>query len=338
MKFPQENHANDLNEELNQAFARGRAEATVSIAGAGVHWRCKVARAGRLCTIHCFDVRGPEYLISFEEDGVDRAMGRTSSKADTISAVKNWIQGCDVPQLHQRFVFVDQQKRSLESIAAKAIAVCPELGKITRELQHNTCDLYDLWFRANDRSCRIYFYGNNAHPDAIFHWDGCRMFSIRTGDFAQVALLLKRWIHDYVLPSVLKTEFPWIELDKVARYYELGRKIEGEFIQSWDEIEKFYERMSLPQAAAIRALIATMRDKGYDQVLRAGQSLYTLILSRSRRHGLRATQPHVAFHFREGGMDVCSANLSENIITVPEVAVTAEVEAVLKRLEAATVD
>jgi hypothetical protein len=63
------------------------------------------------------------------------------------------------------------------------------------------------------------------------------------------------------MPSNLKDEFPSIELGKVARYYEEGRGVEGEFIESWDRIEKFYEDMNFAPAEAIRTLIATMRKK-----------------------------------------------------------------------------
>jgi hypothetical protein len=40
-----------------------------------------------------------------------------------------------------------------------------------------------------------------------------------------------------------------------------------------------------------------MRSKGFERTLRAGQSLYTLVLSRSRRHGLRENQNSISFSF-----------------------------------------
>ena len=63
-----------------------------------------------------------------------------------------------------------------------------------------------------------------------------------------------------------------------------------EFQQSWDEIERFYREELLTKEnwqwiRPILALLGQLREAGYDQVLRAGQSLYTLVLSRCREHG-----------------------------------------------------
>ncbi|MCI0539632.1 MAG: hypothetical protein L0Z50_30865 [Verrucomicrobiales bacterium] len=170
MKFVEESYARELHGELTTAFGGASPDVKVALTGAGVHWTCTLTRGDRRCSVHCFDVKGPEYLTGFEQQQEQRAMGRTSSKADTIAAVSNWIAGHEVVQLHERFEFVDQQKRSLESIAAKAIIVCPELAQTERELQNKACDLYELWIRHGDRSCRICFYGKNVHPEAIFHW------------------------------------------------------------------------------------------------------------------------------------------------------------------------
>src|SRR3989442_5954341 len=120
------------------------------------------------------------------------------------------------------------------------LAFCPELQHTTRELRHQVCDLYELWFREKDRSCRISYYGKNALPDSIFYGDECRIYCIQTGDFRQLAIILKRWLCERAAPSALQKEFPWIEPGKVARYYEEGRGVEGEFIESWDRIEQFY--------------------------------------------------------------------------------------------------
>jgi len=69
----------------------------ISINGAGVHWDCVVSRNPRLCTIHCFDVRGsPEYLISFDHEKQQRAMGRTSSQEDVVTSMGNWLEGQEV--------------------------------------------------------------------------------------------------------------------------------------------------------------------------------------------------------------------------------------------------
>lgn len=332
MKFVEESYGRELHRELTSVLGGGARDVNVALAGAGVHWTCTITRGDRQCLVHCFDVKGPEYLTGFEHQQEQRAMGRTSSMADTVAAVRNWIAGHEVVQLHERFEFVDHQKRALESIAAKATVVCSELAQTERELLNTACDLHDLWIRHGDRSCRIYFYGKNIHPEAIFHWDECRLFAFQAADLEQLALILKLWVCDHVTPSQLQKNFPWIEMGKAARYYEEGRGIEGEFIESWDRIEHFYAEMNFPPAEAIRSFVATIRKKGYDRTLRAGQSMYTLMLSRSRRHGLRQGQPHLAFRFSERGMEVCPKNLNVANITMPEVALTGDVEGALRQL------
>lgn len=334
MKFIQESYGRELHHELAKVFTEDVPDARVGLEGDGVHWNCTVKRGDRQSCIHCFDVKGPEYLISFDRQKETCAMGRTSSKTDTIAAAKLWIEGCDISQLHGRFQFVDQQKRSLSSIESTAISVCPELNGVTRELKHQVCDLYELGFREKDRSCRISYYGENPHPDAIFNWDECRIFAVQTGDFIQVAQLLKRWLCDHLMPSELQKEYPAIEMGKVASYYEEGRGIEGEFVESWDRIEKFYAEMSFPPAQEIRLLVAEMRRRGYDYTLRAGQSLYLLILSRSRRHGLRQGQPHIKFQFREEGMDVHTEIQETDTVSVSRIGLTREIEDRLSKLTA----
>src|SRR5207245_11075726 len=110
------------------------------------------------------------------------------------------------------------------------------------------------------------------------------------------------------------------------------------FIESCDRIEQFYREMELPPAASVRAFVAEMRRHGFDRTLRAGQSLYTLMLSRSRRHGLRLGQPHIAFHFRDQEMDIFVKIVGERTISVSEIALSNEVEALLKQLEVITID
>jgi ADP-heptose:LPS heptosyltransferase len=99
------------------------------------------------------------------------------------------------------------------------------------------------------------------------------------------------------MPSALKKEFPELDFGKLAQYYEKGNGIEGEFILSWDDIENFYQELEHENKREILKLIKQMREYGFDKTLRAGQSLYTMILSRSRRHGLRDNQDSISFSF-----------------------------------------
>jgi hypothetical protein len=192
-------------------------------------------------------------------------------------------------------------------MAAELVESHPELGQqVSSEIRHVGCDLFELWFNASDRSCRIYHYGRNQFPDAVFHWDGCELLRIRTGDTTRLAAMLEQWLCDQAMPSEMAADFPEAEVEPVARYYEEGRPVEGEFITSWDRIEHFYEELQFPCSGQVLSLIARIRQAGYDKTLRAGQSLWSLVVSRSRRHGLREDQPSITFTFTRNGMEVYS--------------------------------
>lgn len=67
------------------------------------------------------------------------------------------------------------------------------------------------------------------------------------------------------------------------------------FEMSWDVTEAFFENGAVESARVrpICGLIAELREAGFDSALRAGQSLYSLELSRSREHELRPEQSYI---------------------------------------------
>lgn len=144
MKFIEESYGRDFYEQLSQvSTAKGPVKVVMS--GAGVHWDVTAEIGSRICIAHCFDVQGPEYLISFQQADQAAAMGRTSSNADAIAAIVVWLEGKELSGLHARFSFVDGQKRALENIRAEVFRHCPELQRCGfAELSHKACDLYDL--------------------------------------------------------------------------------------------------------------------------------------------------------------------------------------------------
>jgi hypothetical protein len=99
-------------------------------------------------------------------------------------------------------------------------------------------------------------------------------------------------------------DFPWLHIGELADYYESGTPVEGEFVQSWDFIEEFYREDWCNFSIAVLDMIHAMRIAGYDRVLRAGQSMSSLGLSRSRRHGLKGEQASLWFEFHPPVMDV----------------------------------
>jgi hypothetical protein len=138
---------------------------------------------------------------------------------------------------------------------------------------------------------------------------------------------------------MLAHECPWIDVGKLARYYEHGRGIEGEFVVSWDQIEQFYQSFDYPLTPAVLHFITHVREHGYDTVLRVGQSMVTLIVSRSRRHGLSAGQPHIRFEFHRDGLDI--EYIADNTVqhmSQPTIEFTAAIDQWLSQLAAKAID
>ena len=351
MEYAEEQHARDFYARLEPALSTTVPDATVSVSGDGVHWTCRALRAPRQCSVSFFHVfEKAEYLTRFEEPqgGV---WGRTFDRELTIDAVSAWLQNASVADLYDRFAFVEETRRTLEKIEREVLILKPVLSDLTqRQLASEFPDLSDgcaLWFSAGDRACRIAFYGYNDAPGAEFFWDSCLQMKIQTADAAQLAGLLKRWLCDRAMPSAIGREFPSVDVQSVAAFYEQGRPLEGEFLQSWDQVERFYSGQDAFMPV-VRSLVAELRAAGYDRMLRAGTSLFDLLLSRSRRHGLRPDQPYIALSFggapfmggkvAPGTMKVTVRLDAEQRIVLPKIALNEQLDSLLKLLAAEPVD
>ncbi len=332
MKYVQETYARDIYTALTEEVMPFLQGIALSIEGQGVHWRCTAKRNDRFCSIDCFS--GPQYLIHFDHQSQTVATGRTSAKQQLISAVSNWLQGHILNDLYIQFEFVDKTKRALEAIEADLTRVCSELWQCAPKLYHGWDDSYELRFRAKDRACRLFYYSESVVPTTTFAWDECLLFQVETEDFERLAQILKRWLYDYFMPSDLQKEFAWIDIGELAQYYEEGRGIEGEFVMSWYSLERFYSGINLSCKPQILQLIAQARQRGYDRTLRAGQSLDSMIVSRSRRHGLRSDQPYLIFNFDENSMDVIIHFDEARKISFSNIELTPQLDALLKQLEA----
>ncbi|WP_339730544.1 hypothetical protein [uncultured Gimesia sp.] len=204
--------------------------------------------------------------------------------------------------MYDRFQFVDRDKRVQMLFRANLLLAIPALKDMTTiQIEHMGADSYHLKIRGQDRSGEIHTIGKEKQPDAFFAWDDCVLFRFKVADQRKLAQVVKRWICDRIMPSTLQAEFPWIEMSEVAEYYEQGNPIEGEFIVSWDSVEDIYDYIinSPEYREQIRAFMDSLRKKGYDRSLRAGQSMSTFVLSRSRRHGMEPDDPSLAFDFRD---------------------------------------
>jgi len=272
-------------------------------------------------------------LTLFEQQGKEVAAGRTPSQAETTDAVWYWLNDTQLDALYGRFGFVDPQKRELVRIRDFLLRNIASLSLAAPcELQYSGSALYHLWFRSETRSAQVYCGGKDEFPVALFHWDQCELFRFKGSDWPALCAVVKRWLCDNALPSTMRKEFPWLDISELADYYENGNPLEGEFIQSWKMVERFYDDEYFPLKGLVLPFIAELRRAGYDRKLRAGQSLWTLIVSRSRCHGLRAEQPNIAFQFRQGTMDVFSKSQGEERIPGIPIALSGRVEEVLGRL------
>lgn len=320
----------------------------ISIEGAGVHWHCQVSNGMRQCIISCFDIdrndiayKGPEFYTSFKDNGDDIAHGRTFNQGQTIEAARDWMQYKTVDELYAAFRFIDKEKRLLLQIQSDINNAQPALINLHQnEVLKEQLSTFRLWLRHENRSCSIYCYGYESNPRYAFHWDDCLIFETSGADSKRLGVLIKKWVWDQEMPSTLKTAFPEIDFGRLAVYYEKGNGLEGAFMMSWDDIEDTYNTFSTlsDKKADILLLIRQMRAKGFDKTLRAGTSLFTLALSRSRKHGLHMQQAriHFSFTFIPTAMEIwTSAGVK---IAFDKIEYTDEIEQLLRTLELAEID
>lgn len=310
MERNEQKHAQDLYEGLAARFAALNGQVRIDLSGGGVQWRCSAERGSRACWIGCFDASGPEFLTSFEEGTKKAANGRTSSDTETIEAVWHWLDQDPLPVMYDRFRFIDWEKRKLMSIRECMMKHFPHPGNaIQSELTVSGSGVSHLWYRNHVRSAHISLAPRREAPEAVFLWDECEMFRFNAADCTALGAVLSRWLAGNAPPSSLRTEFPWLEIGSLADYYEKGRPVEGEFLESWNGLERAYE--AFPPRAQILPFIAELRRAGYDRKLRAGQSIWSLVVSRSRRARLRPEQALVSFQFHEDTMELFSSNNGE---------------------------
>ncbi|MEX2666280.1 hypothetical protein [Candidatus Uabimicrobium amorphum] len=193
---------------------------------------------------------------------------------------------------------------------------------------------YSLHFRADNQLCKVYFYKEDTSPYAAFYSDGNLLFDVQLNDYELLAKVLQRWVCDKATPSQIQSEFPWLHTATLSDYYDRDRAIENVFMESWDSIERFcneeYVRCKC-DTVLLQDMVRNMRKSGYDRLLRAGTTLLSLGLSRSRRHGLREGQPCIWFEFNGVTMDVY-AYFTSTVLEKHPIKFTAEIEQLLQKL------
>ncbi len=296
---------NPISKFLGLTTSKPKSDISITLEEAGTQSNCTIKKESRQCSIHCFDIdrndlqyKGPEFYTTFIIDEKSIANGRTFNRQRTMDAIKNWLQNKSLEELYSKFEFVDEKKRQLEKLRADINESNPHLLTISENaVVFENFSSHSLWFKNDNRSCEIYCYGYEPNPRYNFKWDDCLIFETSNSDIKRLGTLINKWVFYKAMPSTLKVEFPEIDFGRLADYYEKGNGIEGELILSWDNLENFYRELQIDKKPEILLLIKQMREKGFERTLRAGQSLYTLVLSRSRRHGLRENQNSISFSF-----------------------------------------
>ncbi len=341
MKYSEEQHAIRLQRELGHKLKSTVPAATLHMTGAGVHWYCEASAGDSTSTTHCFDLKGtPEFYTKFERANALQATARTNSLAETIAVIVDWMRGVSVHHMHESFAFVDQNQRALQALLDQVVLLVPRLNLLHAEMENVGSDIWYLWFKSGTRSCKVSFWAKNSEPDAKFFWDECPLFQFRVTDVPKFTTVLDRWLVDDTSPSSMRLLFPWLSIDELADYYEAGRAVEGEFIMSWKAMFEFYnESWGKDLARTAKAFMTELVEKGYNKTLRAGQSLSSLIFSRSRRHGLVEGQSSIQFWFRTEAINVNAViNGEEHTFDEPEARLTPRIAELLNRLVSMPVD
>ncbi len=133
-------------------------------------------------------------------------------------------------------------RRALTTLRAEVCAHAPALqSRAESEIKKLGRNHGVLHFRAGDRSCVIDIHGPECGiTHAAFLWGERPLFESQFDDPKLLSGVLNRWVCERAMPSEMRAEFPWLDIDELADYYERGAPIEGEFMRTWDAIEAFY--------------------------------------------------------------------------------------------------
>lgn len=342
----QEKIARHFYAKLQERFENLSADIHITISGAGVNWNCKVTYQDRYCGIYCTtDIsqnrEKPLYQISFVEDTERVAQGQISDISVALQSIQCWIDQALVEEMYESFEFVDFDKRNLERIAARVLNLYPELGQeADSKLTQDEFSTWHYAIKKDNRCCELIGFGVNEPISFNFKVEDTLLFE-SDRNFEDLITMVKHWLIDEWPPSKLEANFLDLDTGKLAKYYEEGRLIEGELVVSWDNIEHFFTDTNFeyfPAKYKILDLIRSMRAKGYDHHLRAGQSLYFLVLSRSRRHGLQTDQSFMQFDYPDEMLRVNIVINGESNTLLTKIAYTPELELLLEKLKDCPID
>jgi hypothetical protein len=279
------------------------------------------------------DSKSPVQYTSPKLENVQKNNYQFFLSSCTISSSEEWINNEQIQELYKKYEFIDWYKRKIQAIEEQLINHQSDLkGTEKRLISTWGSGLYDYEITHKNRSCRLSGYGKTEPISFEIEWDNCKLFEIKQNDLSLLADVLKKWLIDEIEPTKLENEYDWIEVGQLAKYYENGEGLKGEFIESWNSIEKFYERINENFTPKVLNLVRELREKGFDKKLRAGQSLYTFMLSRSKNHGLTQDQNFIAVTFRIDKDEMIVTGKENNELLVSKVKISDELEKLFENL------
>ncbi|KAF9658921.1 hypothetical protein ABHQ57_00495 [Tenacibaculum sp. ZH5_bin.1] len=224
-------------------------------------------------------------------------------------------------------------RKELELLQLELNNSCGELHKIERNKINVVTDFGNeshIELKEKERGCKVYPFYFSEIPIYVFEWDDCPIFQTSNTDVKRQVEIIKSWVLKKTKPSEIQTQFPEIELNKLAKYYEKGEGVKGEFIESWNETEEtFFNSIEYHIDKESIRLIKEMRVKGLNESLRIGVRLSWLILSRARRHFINENIPHIGIYFLGNNQMKIYSNLNDK---TKELEVEVKYEGYLERL------
>lgn len=330
--FKVEEIAKLLYHDLTHYISEKKLNVKHTLEGAGVHWNCICEIGNAKVTIYSCDLsseshRGgyeEEFIVSFFLDNDELLCGRSYHRKEVIESVENWLLNKSKSKLYTDFKYVDRALRKIQEVEEKWLSAYPSLKNTKRIIENHGSGLVRFEINNSDRACGFTTVGEDENFSIRFSIDQCILFESKSKS-EDIAQVLYRFLVRRENLSNLSKEFDWLMSNDLVKAYENGNGLEGEFINSWDTITTFYQEID--DSDDIVSFICDLRSKGFDKTLRAGQSLYTFILSRSRRHGLLENQKYIMFSFQKDKMII---TYDENVeMIVNKIEVTSAVEDLL---------
>jgi hypothetical protein len=285
-----------LAQELLLNFQKG-AESQGLVIRCKLQWNQFVAKhAKRKCDVSSFiyhhtdgHVEYLSYLCTSKNELI--ATIRSVNPTEVIQVSIEWLSGVSLESLYLTNETIDKAKRGLQKLDEHIIELYPLLANVERRVTWQEETAYYV-IAERDRSCNETTY--ISKPELLvfdFCWDQCCVAQGTVNDVGQLASAIQSWVIDKQTPTKMQENYAFFKPNVLAKYYEEGRGIEGEFVQSWDDSEKQYKEYTAEVQQAYLDLIKEMRKRCFDQTLRAGLSMVRFTLSRARRHGLTSEDP-----------------------------------------------